>query len=56
MRRPGTEMDGAVRGVKNEWNLGQGEGGAPLVFQNVEADSAVVVHVAVVNFRREAHL
>ena len=39
-----------------EEHLGDGEGGRPLVFEDVEADIAVAVDVHVVNFRRELNL
>ena len=35
--------------------LGDSEGGAPLVLQDVEADAAVRVDITVVDPRREAH-
>ena len=39
-----------------EQHLGDGQGGAPLALQNVKANAPVIVHVAVVDLRRELNL
>ena len=39
-----------------EQNFRNGEGGAPLVFENVEADGAVLVDVGVINLSHELYL
>ena len=39
-----------------EQNLGDGEGGRPLVFEDVEADGSIAVDVHVINFGRERDL
>ena len=39
-----------------EEHLGDGEGGRPLVFEDVEADRSIAVDVHVINFRRERNL
>ena len=40
-------------GANGEEDFGDGEGGRPLVFEDVEADRAIVVNIHVVNFGRE---
>ena len=43
-------------GADGEEDLGDGERGAPVVLEDVEADDAVAVDVAVVDARAEGHL
>ena len=44
------------QGADGEEHLGDGEGGRPLVFEDVEADRSIAVDVHVINFRRERDL
>ena len=44
------------QGADGEQYLGYGEGGRPLVFEDVEADRTIAVYVHVINFRRECNL
>ena len=44
------------QGGDRQQDLGDGEGGAPLILQDVEADCPVRIHVAVIDLRREIHL
>ena len=44
------------QGADGEEHLGDGEGGRPLVFEDVEADRSIAVDVHVINFRRERNL
>ena len=48
----------AVRqeGADGQQDLGDGQGGAPVVLEDVEADHALAVDVAVVDARAEGHL
>ena len=39
-----------------EEDLGDREGGRPLVLQDIKADGSIRIYIAVVNFRRERHL
>ena len=39
-----------------EKNLGDGEGGAPLLLEDIEADAALAIHVGMVHLRLEVHL
>ena len=43
-------------GADGEEDLGDGERGAPVVLEDIEADDAVTVDVAVVDARAEGHL
>ena len=52
VERVGVRQEGA----DGEEHLGNGEGGRPLVFQDVEADLSIAVDVHVVNFGRECDL
>ena len=44
------------QGADGKQNLGDGEGGRPLVFEDVEADRTIAVDVHVINFRCERNL
>ena len=44
------------QGADGEQHLGDGEGGWPLVLEDVEADRSIAVDVHVINFRSERNL
>ena len=44
------------QGADGKEHLGDGEGGRPLVLEDVQADGAIAVDVHVINFRREGDL
>lgn len=51
-----TRVRVSQKGTDGEKHFGNGEGRAPLVFQNIETDAAIGVDVGVEDLRCELHL